>query len=157
MQFYMINKDPGISARALPDYAIFQVNVREGYQILSDIGHKFGASWKGQNKCYNPNHPNTMRYWKDVDSFLLFALHYYSCLQEYTRRAKEQGKKYITKWHVGYAAFGAGDAVDIIRESLPGRIDDYQFQILYLLNEKKDKMSATDYLKLKQYMSGGLK
>ena len=76
MQFYVIHENPKRNAELLPDYAIKNVNVREGWQILSDIGHAVGVTWEGQNKCYNINHPATRRWYRDKKTFTDFIFYY---------------------------------------------------------------------------------
>lgn len=56
MQFYRLHKQPEISAKMLPDYALKLVNIREGWQILSDCGHALYLSWETQNNEYNRYH-----------------------------------------------------------------------------------------------------
>lgn len=88
MQFYILDPDPKTSARMLPDYALKSVNVREGWQILSDIGHRFGVEWEGQNKCYNAAHPLT-RSFSNWPSFQTYVKQYRACCTEYLRRYKK--------------------------------------------------------------------
>lgn len=90
MQFYMIAEDGAASAALLPD-AMIRVNVREGWQILSDIGHYFGVRWDHQNKPYNVNHPTTMRLRESFESFALFQSHYLAALNEWERRFPRPG------------------------------------------------------------------
>lgn len=52
MQFYRLHKQPEISAKMLPDYALKLVNIREGWQIISDCGHALYLSWETQNNVY---------------------------------------------------------------------------------------------------------
>ena len=87
MQFYRVMKDPELNAKFLPDYCIKNVNIREGWQILSDCGHALGYTWSTQNKEYNRYHPNTWRYWKSPRYFYDFLDHYIACLSE----ARERG------------------------------------------------------------------
>jgi hypothetical protein len=93
MQFYIIDPDPATNARNLPAYAL-RVNIREGWQILSDIGHRFGVKWAGQNKAYNPLHPLT-RSFSNQDAFVDLWRHYGYCLTAYIDR--NIGKR--TVWH----------------------------------------------------------
>lgn len=86
MQFYIIDDDPETNAKELPDYCLKKVNIREGWQILSDIGHAMGVTWEGQNGEYNRYHAETRQYWKDILSFKYFIDHYSACLDEFERR-----------------------------------------------------------------------
>ena len=103
MQFYIIDPDPATNARNLPAYAL-RVNIREGWQILSDIGHRFGVKWAGQNKAYNPLHPLT-RSFSNGDAFLPFCRHYRACLEAYLTRGL--GKR--TVWHDAEQTFLASE------------------------------------------------
>jgi len=85
MQFYIIHPDPFINADTLPLYALKSVNVREGYQILCDIGHRFGVTWATQNKHYNMYHPLT-RSFSHRHAFDAFMGHYVACCDAYQRR-----------------------------------------------------------------------
>jgi len=89
MQFYVLHKNPIENAKILPDYALRKVNLREGWQMLSDIGHAHNLKWDNQNKEYNRYHPNTWRWWKNKECFNLFLLYYLECCLEYQRRFKK--------------------------------------------------------------------
>lgn len=93
MQFYMISPDPAISAQHLPDAAL-KVNVREGWQMISDIAHSLGLVFKGQNEAYSPNHATTMRLRESRAEWERFMAHYRECLSEWRRRFKS-----TTVWH----------------------------------------------------------
>ncbi len=88
MQFYICHTDPIKNAELLPDYAIKQVNVREGFQIISDVCRRFDVTFDGQNKAYNPFHPLT-REFSHVESFKSFLVHYGECCNEYLRRFRK--------------------------------------------------------------------
>ena len=85
MQFYIIDPSPDTNADILPAYALKRVNLREGWQIISDIGHRFGFEWDGQTKEYNPHHPLT-RSFSYRGSFTWLFLHYIACLDAYIAR-----------------------------------------------------------------------
>jgi len=137
MQFYIINKDPAINAGLLPDYAIKSVNVRDGHQILSDIGHRFGVQWEGQNKPYNPFHPLT-REFSHQDTFKWFVEHFDYCCVEYQHRFKKTRQE--------IESFKVFTKFDIIMEVLP--LNREQETIHYLLTRKKDKLTANELNKL---------
>lgn len=82
MQFYIIHSDPTLSSARLP-LSMLRVNVREGWQILSDIGHFYDLKWEGQTKPYNINHPTTMRFRESQEEFAVFIQHYRHCLAAY--------------------------------------------------------------------------
>lgn len=94
MQFYIIDDDPIKNASLLPNYCLKRVNIREGWQILSDIGHLFNVTWEGQNKEYNPYHAETRQYWTSLQKFDYFIAHYSMCLLEYEKRYNKR-----TVWH----------------------------------------------------------
>lgn len=94
MQFYTLNTNPEISAKLLPDYALKKVNIREGYQILCDIGHITNVEWPNQNKEYNPYHALTRRFWESRGAFDFFMAHYQEYLIEYINRFEKE-----TFWH----------------------------------------------------------
>ena len=89
MQFYIVDKDPLKSAELLPDYALKMVNIREGWQILSDIGHRFGFMFEGQNKHYNMYHPLTRSFSNKEDFKILFN-NYHECCLEHAKRFKKE-------------------------------------------------------------------
>ena len=95
MQFYIVHPEPETNAKLLPDYAIKRVNVREGYSIISDIAHRFGITWEGQNKPYNPYHPLT-RTFSNRKAFWDFHQHYHCCCIEYERRCGATRKEITT-------------------------------------------------------------
>jgi len=140
MQFYVVHKDPIINAILLPDYAIKKVNVREGWQILSDIGHAHDVLWTNQNKEYNRYHPNCWKWWKDKDNFHDFILYYSSCLNEYTKRFKS-----ITVWHLSIK-----DYIQVHSKLLDKIQDltDEQHTAKYILHRKLDKLTKADISKL---------
>lgn len=86
MQFYKLDKDPTKSSQLLPDYALKKVNLREGYQILSDIGHILNFHWEGQNKLYSASHALTRHICSSKENFLEFIMHYMANRKEYFRR-----------------------------------------------------------------------
>ena len=86
MQFYILDADATTSARALPDYALKKVNLREGWQILSDCGHALGFEWEGQCREYNRYHPNTWKFWCSCEGMEMLWQHWCACLVEYERR-----------------------------------------------------------------------
>ena len=101
LQFYIISKDLKKNFKYLPKYALEKVNIREGYQILSDIGHYYGVTWKFQNKKYNYNHPNVKKFCT-YPMFQEFISHYEESInykkdtifvQKYSYFKKENGKK----------------------------------------------------------------
>jgi O6-methylguanine-DNA--protein-cysteine methyltransferase len=137
MQFYIIHDDPAVSSRALPDYGI-KTNVREGYQMLSDMGRLFDITWDGQFNEYNPYHAETRQYWKNIESFDFFISHYERCLAQYELRFWRQ-----TKWHEGYFNFQKR-AYNLLREAIMGRSEKYNQVIQYLLVTKSRKLKPKE-------------
>jgi len=144
MQFYVIHKDPRKNAAFLPDYALKRVNVREGYQILSDIGHYFGVHWGTQNKQYNYNHPAVMRWCKDGESFDRFVDYYEACLDAYEKRYNKK-----TAFHIGFRDFLQGSLnayspYKSIMFLIEPRISWEQLTISYLMSAKRDKLTEEE-------------
>lgn len=137
MQFYIIHSDPTKSAQALPTYAL-KVNIREGWQILSDIGHRFGVHWPNQCKAYNPAHPWT-RQFSHRDGFRKFINHLRACCAEYYNRTGKQ-----TCWQDWFADFDGNN-----NECIPLPDDQEAETIHYLITAKAGKMTAEELLTLK--------
>lgn len=145
MQFFVVHKDPYKNAKLLPHYCLKKVNVREGWQILSDIGHYFEVTWKGQNKLYNYNHPAVMRWRKDGVSFDRFVDYYEKCLEEYFSRYKK-----TTVFHEKFREFLCCSYVSILR-ILPEESNDEELTIEYILSAKtkfltKEEIESLYYL-----------
>lgn len=146
MQFYIIHHDPETNARLLPDYAIKQVNVREGWQILSDIGHNLGIEFPGQNKAYSIWHAETRRFMKDHVTFGHFVACYRDCLSEYTNRFRRR-----TIFHDRYDQF-IGDPYLSISMALPTERTHEQFMASYLLRGKRDKLTVEEIARLEELL-----
>jgi hypothetical protein len=147
MQFFIIHPDPETNAKMLPDYAIKKVNVREGWQILSDIGHNLGITWEGQNKPYSIWHAETRRFMVNREAFELFLNHYRFCLNEYTERFGND-----TIFHDKY--FTTLPVLTLCLK-IPSHRTHEQFMLDYLIRSKKEKMSKLDYNKLLQIKENG--
>lgn len=150
MQFYIIiEDDPEENAKELPDYCLKDVNIREGWQIISDIGHAMGVRWPGQNKEYNRYHAETRKHWENLASYNTFIHHYQACLEEYERRFKDTFKK-TPVWFQRFRDFlyYADYLLKIEfleKEKLPKR-----WQIIeYLTTNKAPKLKADELRKLK--------
>ena len=150
MQFYIINPDPDKNAALLPDYAIKSVNVREGYQILSDCGHAVFVNWSSQNKEYNRFHPNTWRHWKNKDSFYSFLAHYMACLSEYEKRFGEN--KTYTTYKAKFDSFLC-EAFCLFHGAIYNFTDE-QHMALYMLRQK-DKHLTQDEKDILKHITGG--
>lgn len=142
MQFFIIHDDPKINSRLLPDYCIKSVNCREGYQMLSDIGHLFGVRWEGQNKNYNVYHAETRQYWKNIRAFDFFVAHYEACLSEYEYRYWHQ-----TKFHENYFNFQK-KALSELRSKITNYSKKYNQVVQYLLKNKTNKLTAKEIVRL---------
>ena len=142
MQFYMLHSDPVPSSRALPDYALFQVNLREGWQILSDIVHTvYGtterdACFPGQNKLYSASHALTRQLGTKA-MFVRFMRHYTANLDEYERR-KGKPSAYAKK----YDSFLRNYFVTVLAYQLPADI--YESARQYITTAKADKLTASE-------------
>ena len=137
----MIHEDAIISSELLPDYALKNVNIREGWQILSDIGHIHGITWEGQNKLYSASHALTRCLCSNAQSFEEFINHYDFNLFEYERRFKSK-----TIWHEKFVCFLGNDIYKKIQAKISH--NKYQNTIRYLLEEKKDKLTSDEVARL---------
>jgi hypothetical protein len=131
MQFYIIDDDPIVNATLLPQYAR-KVNIREGWQILSDVGHTVGVSFTGQTAKYSLSHPAVRRFTKDKASFTRLILHYQACLVE--------EKEYSRTWMDKFANATAG--INEIKNRLPDTRSDELHTIDYLLNNKLENKNG---------------
>ena len=143
MQFYKVMSDPELNAKFLPDYAIKSVNIREGWQILSDCGHALGISWKTQNKEYSRYHPNTWRYWKNPRVFYDFLNHYIACLTE----AQERG---FTKPYETYQYKLQVFMVYVLPYIKVPDLTEEQHMAKYLLHRKSGKLTEEEILILRE-------
>jgi hypothetical protein len=141
MQFYIVHPDPATSARMLPDYALKQVNLREGWQILSDIGHIHGVTWEGQNTLYSASHALTRLLCSSPSRFVNFLGNYEACLDEYNKR---YGKP--SPWAEKYRMFEY--RWFDIHEKLP--TDEYESVRRYLLEYKADKLTDAEKARIKK-------
>jgi hypothetical protein len=142
MQFYIINKDPATSAKMLPTYAL-KVNMREGWQILSDIGHRFGVSFENQNKAYNPVHPWT-RQFSHEQSFRNFVRHLEACCKEYYNRT---GK--LPCWCGWVAGFMVHGKIEDFLFELPANQENETID--YLCTSKASKMTEEELFNLRGF------
>ena len=142
MQFYIVHPDPEKSAEMLPDYALKQVNLREGFQILSDIAHIHGVTWPEQNACYSRSHALTRKLSSSRERFQRFLENYNACLTEYERR---WGK---CSWVDKYFEFLGAGADTAISRKLPA--DEYEDTRRYLLTEKRDKLTEAEAKRLSE-------
>jgi hypothetical protein len=151
MQFYVIHPDPDKNAALLPDYAIRRVNVREGYQILSDCGHAVSVNWSTQNKEYNRFHPTTWQYWKNKDSFYTFISHYMACLSEYEKRFGND--KTYTTYKNKFDSFIV-EGFSLFNGAIFNFTDE-QHMALYMLRQKEKHLTESDIDILKHIAGGG--
>jgi hypothetical protein len=141
MQFYMLDADPIKSAKLLPDYALFKVNLREGWQILSDIGHIFGVTWPEQNALYSESHALTRMLCRSRTAFSDFICHYAACCNEYRERTGTE-----SVWALRFKVFLALYTQDKIWPLLPQ--DEYDSTRIYLLTTKRKHLTAAEIERL---------
>lgn len=146
MQFYIIHKDPEINSKYLPDYALKKVNIREGYQILSDCGHALGLSWETQNKEYNRYHPNTWRFWKTKSSFYDFIDYYTYNLMEYKARFGEDN--FYTTYKIKFNIF-IFHALPLISQ-LNCDMTEEEHTMLYLVSRKTSHITVEEISRLRE-------
>lgn len=140
MQFYIVHPDPATSAKLLPDYALFKVNLREGWQILSDIGHIHDVHWAGQNRLYSESHALTRSFCSDPHTFDEFLQNYRQCLREYHKR-KGVKSTYSDKFFNTFMAENCN--IGIHRKIAK---DKYESVRRYLVRNKKKHLSGEDFL-----------
>lgn len=141
MQFFVIHEDPVVNAEILPDYCIKRVNVREGWQMISDICHAHGVIFDGQNKEYNRYHPNTWRWWKDQEKFHDFIKYYFWCLYEYEKRFNKKTlfhKKFFDNYKI---------IVDVIHKI--NNMNEHESMIHYMIERKSHLLTDEEIKKLK--------
>jgi hypothetical protein len=141
MQFFIVHPDPKTNASILPDYAIKRVNVREGWQIICDIGHNLGISWEGQNKPYSIWHAETRRFMVNREAFQYFYRHYCACLDMYIQRF---GKR--TVFHTKFDNFFdfAGGPLSQVLHAIPKERTHEEFMLDYMLRAKNQHMTEEE-------------
>lgn len=140
MQFYILHEDPKVSASLLPGYALRRVNLREGWQMLSDIGHVHGVTWVGQNRMYSLSHAKTMSFSQTTEDFRMFLEHYEECLNVYMNRFNRR-----SAWDIPFR-----DAKDIFIEVLLPLLPEnrYHQTARYLLTRKKKHLTKEEISRL---------
>lgn len=130
MQFYIIDEDPATNLKILPEYALKKVNVREGWQILSDIGHIVGVTFHGQNKAYSLSHVLTRSHCQNRFRFLRFIAHYEACVQSVGGTFLEKFKNVNTS---------------LITQAIPENRTECHFQAEYILNQKSHHINDAEF------------
>jgi hypothetical protein len=145
MQFIILDESPEVSYNHMPAY-MRSVNIREGWQILSDIGHIYGVTWETQNKCYSKSHSVTRSYCYNREAFERFFKHY-----EYFITASKN-KKYI------YKLYSCSNQISELFYLIPENRTPGQFAAQYLLDTKiynkngKQQISDAEIEKLKELL-----
>lgn len=139
MQFYIIDDNPKKNVELLPAYALQKVNVREGWQILSDIGHIYNVQWSTQNKCYSKSHVLTRSFCKNLHEFMRFLVHYQAC-------AYAVGGSYFVK----FQEFMRNGKATELSNAIPTERNNNQFVMHYLLTQKADKLTIEEKERLEQ-------
>lgn len=135
MQCYIVHKDPKQSAKLLPTYAL-RVNMREGWAILSDIGHRFGVTFDHQTKAYNP-WTRTFSHKQGIGRLIVGIA---MCCAEYVKRT---GK--YPCWCEWISNFET--KVEELLRALP--VDQEAKTLHYLVTAKADKMTEAELTTLK--------
>jgi hypothetical protein len=151
MQYYKLAEDSSVSSKLLPDYALAKVNLREGWQIISDIGHVVGVTWEGQNKVYSPYHAKTRTFWKTKKDFLSLCIQYEQDLIEYETRMGENRKYFTQKTWSRYQklySFFIYNVCQKIIKKLPEQRNSFEMDLIYLLDRKKDKLTEEEIKRL---------
>jgi hypothetical protein len=148
MQFYVIHPDPETNAMLLPDYALKRVNLREGWQILSDIGHAHDVKWEGQYKEYNRYHPNCWRWWKSRECFVKFNTYYFYCLLEYQNRFNKP-----TVWHDYFFSTSFHELMIALQYSIR-ILNEHQHTAEYIIRRKSKHLTEEEVLRLRAIVEG---
>jgi hypothetical protein len=113
-----------------------RVNVREGWQMISDIGHAVGVTWPEQNKEYNRWHSNTRKWWIDRSEFQrLYTLFQISLFELYNKKDKT-GITYFKKDVYFNGRF--------TYNKLPRNRTEQQHEVLYMLERKSKNMTEEE-------------
>lgn len=147
MQFYIIHNSYTRNAQLLPDYALKKVNIREGWQMLSDICHLFDITFTGQNKHYNAFHAETRIHYKSKKALLDFLFHYKACLLEYSKRFNKN-----TIWHQKFEYFLSQKLDKSILSCLPDEGKDTWQVIFYLLKSKSKLLNRREISYLQELL-----
>ena len=133
MQFYIIHPNPTINANLLPKYALEKVNLREGWQILSDIGHIHGVTWEGQNKLYSASHVLTRSFCQNRQEFTRFLDHYEACVK------KRPDSSWYKKFHAVFEVLH-----DTLKDAVPEYRTREEFALEYLLSTKAKHLTEVE-------------
>lgn len=145
MQFYMLHPDPVTSSKMLPDYALKRVNLREGWQMISDIGHMVGVTWPGQNKVYSLSHAKTRSFAVSQQGWYNLVYHYAANLDEYESRYDKR-----PVWKDKFTVFLLGKYHLTVESLLPKTSNQYQDDIRYLLVRKEHLLTAEEIAALRK-------
>lgn len=143
MQLYKIHDSPVENARLIGVYAN-KVNVAEGLQQISDIGHCLGIHWEGQYKSSYVrtahgtgkkyiSHPLVMGHMCNQQTFLDLCAVVVSSLVYLKKNGHE---KWCDKRGVSWESFKANGFHGIM-DALPEHRTMMQFQAEYLVNIKR--------------------
>lgn len=138
MQFYIIHPDPAKNVELLPKYALKKVNVREGWQILSDIGHIHGVTWEGQNKLYSASHVLTRSFCQNRKEFKRFKEHYSTCVMW-------AGGSFLVKYN-----YFLKQALTELYKAVPEHRTREEFAIEYLLTTKAKHLTEEEISQLQE-------
>ena len=144
MQFYIIHPDPETNVKLLPAYALKKVNVREGWQILSDIGHIHGVKWEEQNKLYSASHVLTRSFCQNQSELKRFLAHYDACVTAVGGSFKKK-----------HDLFNIPLILDALFSVVPVERTREEFTIDYLLESKSQHLTEQEYYTLREIRYGG--
>jgi hypothetical protein len=137
MQFYIVDPNPEKNIKLLPEYAIKKVNVREGWQILSDIGHMYNVTWEGQNKLYSASHVLTRSFCVNAVEYLRFINHYVACVYSYKN-----------SWQKRYETFLESGAYHKLLSAIPDQRTSFEYQAEYMLKYKSKHLTEQEKINL---------
>lgn len=113
-----------------------RVNVREGWQMISDVGHAVGVTWDTQNKEYNRWHSNTRKWWVN-NKTLRELLNLYKISLDYLCEINDKtGITYKNKYNIFDMYY--------LKNSLPVDRTEQQHEVLYMLERKQKNMTQEE-------------
>lgn len=143
MQLYRIHENPAENASLIGVYAN-KINVAEGLQQISDIGHCLGITWPGQYKASYVrtahgtgkryiSHPLVMGHMRERQTFLGLC----SVVEESLDWLEDNGhEKWCSKRRSVWESL-CESGVKYIADALPDHRTPFEFQAEYLVNIKR--------------------
>ena len=115
-----------------------RVNAREGWQMISDIGHAVGVTWPDQDKEYNRWHSNTRKWWIKRGTFNTLMGIFVTSVNSLVKENDKTGLTYLAKYQNSHAFIAD------IYYALPSFRTVRQHDVLYMLKRKSKNMTAEE-------------